>query len=149
MVTFDDPVADARAAAEALRGLAHASHAIDQPGDSYTVLAALSGALASLRQTLEQLAAHHDREAGHAAVEGDRGAGRDEALRAAAELRGAAGLTGQAASCLDAAWIRNGRVAWHTEQPQPPVSGRPQLPAPPVVVQDAPRPPRDLGGLGR
>lgn len=37
MPTFNDPLADAADASEALRGLAHASRTFDNPADTYAV----------------------------------------------------------------------------------------------------------------
>lgn len=61
MVTYSDPRADADAAREALRGLAHATRTIGEPGDTYAVLGSLSAGLASLGQSLDQLAEWHHR----------------------------------------------------------------------------------------
>lgn len=60
MPTFNDPAADADEAQQALRGLAHATRSIDDPRNIYPVLGSLSAAVASLEQSLHQLAAFHD-----------------------------------------------------------------------------------------
>lgn len=118
MPTFDDPVVDADEAAEALRGLAHASRMFTDPGDTYRVLGSLSAALASLQQSLDQIAAWHDRNTEHASDDdGDRHAGRRDAETAATRLRDAAGRVRQAHGALNEAFNHNGRIAW-----QPPAT---------------------------
>lgn len=117
MPTYEDPAADASEAAEALRGVAHATRTFTDPSDSYRVLGSLSTALASLRQSLDQLADWHDRHADLAALDdGDRRQGRYEAAMAAVELRDAANSIGQAHRSLNTAFNHNGRIAW---QPSP------------------------------
>ena len=56
MPTFTNPNGDAEEAREALRGLAHATRSIDDPTDIYPVLGSLTNGLASLAQSLHQLA---------------------------------------------------------------------------------------------
>jgi hypothetical protein len=117
MPTYENPAADASEAAEALRGVAHATRTFTDPGDSYRVLGSLSTALASLQQSLDQLADWHDRNAEHAATDdGDRRQGRYEAATAAVELRDAADSIGPAHRSLNTAFSHNGRIAW---QPGP------------------------------
>lgn len=60
MPTFDDPAADADEVQTALRALAHATRFIDDPRQIYSVLGSLTSAVASLRQSLDQLASFHD-----------------------------------------------------------------------------------------
>lgn len=60
MPTFEDPVADADEAQRALRGLAHATRSIDDPRQIYPVLGSLTSAVASLSQSLHQIASFHD-----------------------------------------------------------------------------------------
>lgn len=50
MPTFFDPVADAGEAAEAMRGLAHASRNFEHPQDMYGVLGDLLTSIRSLQQ---------------------------------------------------------------------------------------------------
>lgn len=115
MPTYENPAADADEAAEALRGLAHASRVVTDPSDTYGVLGSLSAALASLGQSLEQLADWHDRNAVVAADDdGDHRAGRRDAMAAGEYLRDAAGRVRQAHGALDEAFSHNGRVAWQT-----------------------------------
>ncbi|MDQ3155398.1 MAG: hypothetical protein M3Q98_01535 [Actinomycetota bacterium] len=60
MHTFEDPAADADEAQTALRALAHATRSIDDPRQIYSVLGSLTSSIASLSQSLHQLAAFHD-----------------------------------------------------------------------------------------
>ena len=97
MPTFDDPVADAAEASEALRGLAHASRTFSQPAEMYGVIGDLSSGIRSLRQSLEQIADVHERKAAHAFHDdGDHDAGVRDALAAAEELRQCALLVDRA-----------------------------------------------------
>lgn len=50
MPTFYDPVADASEAADAMRGLAHASRNFEHPQDMYGVLCDLLTSIRSLQQ---------------------------------------------------------------------------------------------------
>lgn len=107
-------------AREALRGMAHATTSIPEPGDSYAVLASLHAGLASLRQTVEQLADFHERHAPSAATSELRQLGHAVAAEiAAAELREAAALLDHACGRVSVAWSHNGRVVW---QPEPPTT---------------------------
>jgi hypothetical protein len=113
MPTFEDPAVDADETSEALRGLAHASRTFTDPGDTYRVLGSLSAALASLQQSLDQLADWHDRNTDRASDDdGDRQAGRRDALAASEYLRDAAGRVQEAHGALNEAFSHNGRIAW-------------------------------------
>ncbi|WP_075200801.1 hypothetical protein [Leucobacter celer] len=113
MPTFTDPAADAAEMYEAMRGLAHASIVLDQPESMYGMLGNLLGAVRSLEQVLNQFAKGHTDPRGRAANDaGDRAAGRQDALTAAAELRQAAALIGEAERRLDAGMAAAGRIAW-------------------------------------
>jgi hypothetical protein len=113
MPTYENPAADAGEAAEALRGLAHATRTFTDPGDSYRVLGSLSTALASLGQSLDQLADWHDRNADHAATDdGNHRAGQYEAVMAGVNLRDAADSIQRAHRELNRAFSHNGRIAW-------------------------------------
>lgn len=69
MSTFENPVADADEVQTALRTLAHATRSIDDPRET--------SAVASLSQSLRQLASFHDRAAKKGVwVAGDSRAGR-------------------------------------------------------------------------
>lgn len=126
MVTFDDAAADAEAAGEALRGLAHASRVIGDPADTYAILGSLAAALASLGQSLDQLATWHDRNAGRAADDDDNHrAGRHHASAAAEHLRDAAAGIRRAQCAVDEAWNHNGRIAWQPDSPMDPARREP------------------------
>jgi hypothetical protein len=122
-VSFEPAVPAADAAREALRVLAHATRAIPEPGDSYAVLGSLHASLASLRQTVDQLADFHERHAPTAVTSGVRELGSQVAAEiAAAQLREAAALLEQTSGRLSAAWSHNGRIVWQPEPPAPPSS---------------------------
>lgn len=158
MPTYENPAADAAEAAEALRGLAHASRTVTDPSDTYRVLGSLSGALASLGQSLDQLAGWHERNAGHAASDdGDRDAGRRDATEAGAWLREAADWIQHAARSLNEAHNHNGRIAWQHEgidaAPARPAAS-PTAPAqrrlaPPAAFGTTPAPQPGTDPLGR
>ena len=113
MPTFTDPAADAAEMYKAMRGLAHASIVLDQPERMYGMLGDLLGAVRSLEQVLGQFAKGHTDARGRAANDaGDRAAGTQDALTAAAELRQAAALIGEAERRLDAGKAAAGRIAW-------------------------------------
>lgn len=59
MPTYTDPRRDATEASEALRGLAHASRAMEHPADTHPILGELLAGVRSLRQSLDQLATAH------------------------------------------------------------------------------------------
>ncbi|WP_420837111.1 hypothetical protein [Brevibacterium casei] len=114
MPTFHDPLADAAEASEALRGLAHASRALDDPADTYRVFGDLVAGVRSLRQVLDQLATTHLNARDRAFDDnGDHAAGAASALAAADELHQAGTLLDQAYDWLDAAFSHSGRIAWH------------------------------------
>ncbi len=116
MPTFHNPLADAAEASEALRGLAHASRAFDNPGDTYTVFGELVAGVRSLRQVLDQLAESHLTHRDRARRDdGDPLAGAQVAVAAADELHQAATLLDQAYDRLDAAFSHSGRIAWHPQ----------------------------------
>lgn len=114
MPTFYDPGADATEASEALRGLAHATRAFENPQDLYGVLGDLLSGVRSLKQVLDQLAAAHIKNRPRAFDDhGDHSIGSKDALAAAAELHQAATLIDQAEERLDTAASAASRVAWH------------------------------------
>jgi hypothetical protein len=90
MPTFEDAVADAAEAQQAIRGLAHAMQGMSDPSQGYPVLGSLTWGLASLEFALGQLARVYETTAREQAeVQGDRDAGRDSAQRVAEHLRAA------------------------------------------------------------
>ena len=126
MVRSEPAASAADAAREALRGLAHATQTIPDPGDSYAVLGSLHAGLASLRQTVDQLADWHERHAPIAATSDARELGGQVAAEvAAAELREAAAFLERASGQVSAAWSHNGRIVWQPEPPAPPSSSAP------------------------
>ena len=114
MPTFSNPVEDATETREAMRGLAHASRAFADPADTYQIVGELLGALRSLEQVLEQVAAAHVRHQDKAFLDnGDRSGGLLEADAAARALRRASALVGQTERAVDEASQHSGRIAWH------------------------------------
>lgn len=125
MPTYNDPVADAEEAREAVRALAHASRAFADPADTYVVTSELLGTMRSLEQVLAQVAAGHVAHQTRAFLDnGDHRAGITESVAAAAALRRAASLAGQIERALDEASQHSARIAWH--------------PAPPATTEAAP-----------
>ncbi|WP_345063659.1 hypothetical protein [Leifsonia kafniensis] len=115
MPTFHDPVADGDEAREAMRALAHATRAFEDPTQTYDVIGNLIAAVRSLRQVLEQVAAthldHRDRALTGA---GDSVAGAADAQRAANALQDSAWHLGFVEINLDAASQHSGRIVWQT-----------------------------------
>ena len=60
MPTFENPAADADEVQTALRALAHATRSIEDPRQIYSALGSLTSAVASLSQSLHQIASFHD-----------------------------------------------------------------------------------------
>ena len=113
MPTFNDPVADADELREAVRGLAHATHSVDDPTTIYPVLGSISSALASLTQSLHQLGDFHDGPATKAAwMNGDPHAGRASAYRVSWELHRAAEMIHQVAETVDRAHEIEATIAY-------------------------------------
>jgi hypothetical protein len=113
MPTFNDPAADAAEAQQALRGLAHATRAIDDPTQVYAVLGSLSQAAASLEQSLHQVAAFHDGPARKRSwVTGDPKAGRAAAYQVSWELHRAGEILRQVAAGLDRAHETAATIAY-------------------------------------
>lgn len=116
MPTFNDPIADAAEASEALRGLAYASRVFDQPGDMYRVLGDLSVSLRHLHQIVEQVAANHETKLLFAFDDaGSHEAGARYALDASDRLHQAARLLDESYDRLAEGFSAAGRVAWHRE----------------------------------
>lgn len=113
MPTFTNPRADAAEAQEALRGLAHASRAVEEPADMYVVLGLLSLATASLEQSLHQLAAFHDdaRPRG-ASVEGRVREGRAASYQVAWELHRAGELARLLGEAVDRAHVVESTISY-------------------------------------
>ncbi|WP_315278936.1 hypothetical protein [Kocuria carniphila] len=114
MPTCTDPRRDAAEASEALRGLAHASRAMENPADTYPILGELLAGVRSLRQSLDQLATAHLTHRGDAHDDaGDQAIGTSEALAAADNLHQAGTVLDSVEERLDAATTHSGRIAWH------------------------------------
>ncbi|SER53215.1 hypothetical protein SAMN05443377_10219 [Propionibacterium cyclohexanicum] len=93
MSTFENPTVDAAEASEALRGLAHATRACENPADTYTVLGDVLAGVRSLRHVLDQLATAHGTNRVRAYDDAaDQTAGATFALTATAALQPAAAL---------------------------------------------------------
>lgn len=113
MPTFNSPTADAAEASEALRGLAHATRAFEDPTDTYAVIGDLLAGVRSLRQVFDQLATAHTRNQVRAYDDaGNQGAGASHALTAAAALRQTAALLDGVHEQVDVAMGASGRIAW-------------------------------------
>lgn len=109
----EDPARAADALSEAAHDLALATRRFADPADSYQVLGNLQTTLFGLQQTLEQVAALHQREAARAATDaGDREVGRAVAEAAAERLTHAAAAIDHATDELMAGFAHNGRIAW-------------------------------------
>lgn len=123
MPTFYDPVADASEAADAMRGLAHASRNFEHPQDMYGVLGDLLANIRSLRQVLDQLATAHASTRSRAFDDhGNHQTGARDALAAADELHQAAIFIDQAEEHVNAGASAAARIAWHAESPAEPAT---------------------------
>ena len=131
MPTFEDSAADAAEAQLALRGLAHATRSIGDPGELYSVLGSLSGVARSLEQSLHQLAAFHDGAKGPRAVVNDsRREGRAAGYQVAWELHRAGEIVRQLGRIIDHAHEVEATIGYELGA----VQGLPQ-PARPVSEQ--------------
>jgi hypothetical protein len=114
-----DTVTLARAAAEAIRGLNHATRTeagLDQPSAAYDILGALAAAAARLGQLLTQITRYLDTALAAGRLGHDLGEDPAHAIDAAAVFLGdARGSAAALAGDLDAAWqqlaLINGRPA--------------------------------------
>lgn len=117
MPSFEDPQADAEEMRQAARGLAHATRSINNPDDLYDVFGSVTYTFAALAQALNQIAAWHHTHADQAAHDnGDRAAGRADALEVTHRLRAATERLDGVIDEVMAAHSINGCIAWH---PQP------------------------------
>ncbi|WP_157988081.1 hypothetical protein [Jiangella endophytica] len=113
MPSYNAAVADPLEAAEAARALAHLTQDMDSPEATYRVLGALSSTLWSLRQSLDQLAAWHERNADRAyAIDAPPPGGAETSRQVADDLRFAALSVARAGAHVDKGWNRNGRILW-------------------------------------
>ncbi|WP_338538754.1 hypothetical protein N5P18_04000 [Janibacter terrae] len=119
MPTFNDPQADAREAAEALRGLAHATAAIEDPRVMYEVIGNLLASTRYLAQVTDQLAQNHHRSAARATTDHvDSLAARTFISDTIDALRTASAHMDQAEVSLDQASGKAGQIAWKPDDPQ-------------------------------
>lgn len=101
MPTFENPTADADEVQQATRGLAHATRSIDDPRAIYSVLGSLTSAVASLSQSLHQVASFHDGPATPVAwVPVDSAAARAASYRVSLELHRAAEILRQVSESI-------------------------------------------------
>lgn len=139
MPTFEDPVADAAEAQQALRGLAHATRSVGDPADAYQVMGSLAWGLASLEQSLTQLADFYAGPArDRASLNGDTTAGRAAAQHVAEHLRHAHQLLADAAEVLDSAHNIDSEITYAPEPAQVAHPARHAI-ASPRPPQSAPR----------
>ncbi len=126
-LTGDDTVTLARAAAEAIRGLNHATRhqaGLDQPSAAYDILGALSLAAARTGQALAQITRYLDQALAARQLGHDRGEDPAPSVDAAAVFPGDARLSAAAlAGDLDAAQqqlaLINGRPGHRNPKDQP------------------------------
>lgn len=123
MPTFENPAVDADAVQTALRALAHATRSIDDPRQIYSVLGSLTSAVASLSQSLHQLAAFHDgRQRATAWVPTDSPKARSAAYRVSWDLHRAGEMVRQVGDVIANAHEAEAMLAYHREFPEPPLS---------------------------
>lgn len=126
MPTFENPAADADDVQTALRALAHATRSIDDPREIYSVLGSLSSAVASLRQSLHQIAQYHDgrhRNAQWAPANSPKA--RSAAYRVSWDLHRAGEMLRQVGAVIGNAHEAEAMLAYHHVFPEPQVSGSP------------------------
>ena len=113
MPTFENPAADADEVQTALRALAYATRSIDDPRQIYSVLGSLTSAVASLSQSLHQLASFHDGEAKKGVwVAGDPRAGRAATYQVSWELHRAGEILHQVSESISSAHSAEGRITY-------------------------------------
>jgi hypothetical protein len=113
MPTFEDPAADADDVQTALRALAHATRSIDDPRQIYSVLGSLTSSIASLSQSLHQLAAFHDTPSTRSAwVVSDARTDRSASHNVSWELRRSAEILHQVAESVGHAHSSEATIAY-------------------------------------
>lgn len=126
MPTFENPAADADEVQTALRALAHATRSIDDPREIYSVLGSLTSAVASLSQSLHQIAQYHDgrhRNAQWAPTDSPKA--RSAAYRVSWDLHRAGEMLRQVGVVIGNAHEAEAMLAYHRAFPEPRVSGSP------------------------
>ncbi|GAB3862663.1 hypothetical protein GCM10028801_28600 [Nocardioides maradonensis] len=121
MPTFNDPVADADEAREAVRGLAHATRNIEDPTAIYNVIGSLSSALGSMAQVLRQLGATHDHTPADHRQGPARRTDRAAAYQVSWELHRAAEMVNQVAATVDRAHQLEAAITYDVHLPVPPL----------------------------
>jgi hypothetical protein len=110
---IDRPHTHADEAREALRQLAHATRHVEDPTEIYPVLGELTNGLASLAQSLHQIADFHEGPAHKRAwVTGDARSGRAASYQVAWELHRAAEMVHQVATGIDRAHEVEATIAY-------------------------------------
>lgn len=119
MPTFDNPAADADEVQTVLRSLAHATHTIDDPRQVYSVLGSLTSAVASLSQSLHQLAAVHDKPQRRGWMLEPSPRGRSAAYRVSWELHRAGEMLRQVGETIANAHEAEAMLVYHRELSEP------------------------------
>lgn len=123
MPTFEDPATDADEAQAALRALAHTTRSIDDPRQIYSVLGSLTSAVASLSQSLHQLAAvHDDRPLNAHWVPEDSPKARSASYRVSWDLHRAGEMVRQVGEVIANAHEAEAMLAYHREFPESSIS---------------------------
>ncbi|MGK2853742.1 MAG: hypothetical protein ACSLE3_06485 [Microbacteriaceae bacterium] len=113
MPTPGNPATVADDAHRALRALAHETRSLDDPREIYSVLGSLTSAVASLSQSLHQLAAFHDASAKEVAwVAADTNASRATRYEVSWELHRAADILRHVGESIDSAHSAESRVTY-------------------------------------
>lgn len=113
MPTFENPSADANEVQTVLRALAHATRSIEDPRQIYSVLESLTSAVASLSQSLHQLAAFHDGAATAGAwVADDSRSGRAAAYQVSWELHRAGETLRQISGAIEHAHDAEAQITY-------------------------------------
>jgi len=120
MSTFESPAADADKVQAALRALAYVTRSIDDPREIYSVLGSLTSAVASLSQSLHQLATFHDGAAKKGVwVAGDLSAGREATYQVSWELHRACEILHQVSESIASAHNAESRITYVHRDFQP------------------------------
>lgn len=126
MATFENPAADADEVQTALRALAHATRSIDDPREIYSVLGSLSSAVASLSQSLHQIAQYHDgRHLNAQWTPTDSPRARSAAYRVSWDLHRAGEMLRQVGDVIGNAHEAEAMLAYHRAFPEPRATGSP------------------------
>ncbi|MFT4083949.1 MAG: hypothetical protein QM638_15315 [Nocardioides sp.] len=118
MPTFENPAVDADEVQTALRALAHATRSIDDPRQIYSMLGSLTSAVASLSQSLHQIAAFHDGPAKSGGwVPAESTQARSTAYRVSWELHRAGEVLHQVSESINSAHEAEAVLRYHREFP--------------------------------